>query len=42
MVLPYDCRSIRRSSNPPYSYINSLINMQSIKNIILKIYNNKS
>nr|YP_009266675.1 Atp8 [Cladophialophora bantiana]ANK79147.1 Atp8 [Cladophialophora bantiana] len=37
--MPYDCRSLRRSSNLPYSFIAGLINLISIYCIInLYIY----
>src|ERR1700744_3745271 len=35
MVLPFDCRSIRRSSNIPYSFIINLINIHSIINLYI-------
>jgi F-type H+-transporting ATPase subunit 8 len=35
MVLPFDCRSIRRSSNIPYSFNINLINIYSIINLYI-------
>ena len=40
MVLPYDCRSLRRSSNLPYSFILGLINIHSIINLYIYFWIN--